>query len=71
MKQDRRGLLTAAADQEDGVGLSGWTGEAGSAWSGKLSSPSSFTPAEIGDLMARIVVGKASATVYADPAVRV
>lgn len=67
---DRMTPLATAANQAAGVGTSGWTGKGASAWSGKLAPGSSFTPAEIGHLMARVVVGKASATVYIDPAIR-
>lgn len=67
---DRKALLAAAADQADGVGTSGWTGEAASAWSGKLAPTSSITPAEIGHLRARVVVGEPSITVYVDPQIR-
>lgn len=69
-KNDAMTLAGTAADQTAGVGLSGWTGEGGTAWSGKLVAPSSFTPAEIGFLMARIIVGQPSITVYADPTIR-
>jgi hypothetical protein len=67
---DRMAVAGSPADQDDGVGLSGWTG-AGSAyaWSGKLSPTAAITPVEIGDLCARVCVG-ASITVYADPLIR-
>jgi hypothetical protein len=67
---DRMTLLGTPANQAAGVGTSGWTGENASAWSGKLAPASSFTPAEIGHLMARVVVGEPSITVYVDPAIR-
>src|SRR5574337_1023138 len=38
---------------------------------GKLEAPSPITPAEIGDLAARVCVGAPSATVYIDPQIRV
>ena len=68
---DRKSLLAAAANQDAGVGLSGWTGEMpATAWSGKCVAPASVTPAEIGALMARVIVGEPSITVYADPYIR-
>jgi hypothetical protein len=67
---DRMTLLGTPADQAAGVGVAGWTGENASAWSGKLAPASSFTPAEIGHLMARVCVGEPSITVYVDPAIR-
>lgn len=67
---DRMTLLGTPANQAAGVGTSGWTGEAASAWSGKLAPGSSFTPSEVGHLMARVVVGEPSITVYVDPAIR-
>lgn len=70
MVNDRRNLSASATDQAAGVGLSGWTGEAASAWSGKLAPASTITPAEIGDLSARVCVGAASTTVYVDPQIK-
>ena len=67
---DRKGLLTAAANQANGVGTSGWTGENASAWSGKLQPASTITPAEIGHNPGRVCVGEPSITVYADPQTR-
>lgn len=66
---DRKALLAAAANQAAGVGTSGWTGEAASAWSGKLVG-ASITPAEIGHIRGRVCVGEPSITVYADPQTR-
>lgn len=61
-------LLNAAGTaQATGVGLGSWTGESGTAWSGKVDSGASLTPAESGDLSARVLVGLASATVYVNP----
>lgn len=65
---DFGGHLSAGADQDSGVGLSGWTGESGSAWSGKLVCPS-VTPAEIGHISARVVV-TGDFIVYVDPQIR-
>lgn len=66
---DRGGFLSTPANQAAGVGLSGWTGESGTAWSGKLDTGSAITPAEIGHIQARVVVGGAYA-VYVDPTIR-
>jgi hypothetical protein len=67
---DRMTLLGTPANQAAGVGLAGWTGEAGSAWSGKLATNATITPAEIGNLSARVCVGEPSITVYVDPQIR-
>ena len=67
---DRKALTTSAANQTAGVGTSGWTGEAGSAWSGKLAPASTITPAEIGHIRGRVCVGEPSITVYVDPQTR-
>jgi hypothetical protein len=67
---DRMAPLATPAAQDNGVGLSGWAGESGTAWSGKLQATSSITPAEIGYLRGRVVVGLPSATVYVDPTIR-
>lgn len=69
-QDDRTALLDTPADQENGVGLTGWTGESGTAWSGKLSAPAAITPKEIGHLSARVMVGEPSVTVYVDPTIR-
>lgn len=66
---DRMTLLGTPANQDAGAGLGSWTGESGTAWSGKLQV-ASLTPAEVGHIQARIVVGEPSITVYADPQVR-
>ena len=63
---DRVTLLGTPAAQATGMGTGSWTGESGTAWSGKLAPASSITPAEIGELRARVCVGLASATVYVD-----
>lgn len=68
---DRKALLAAAADQTTGaLNASGWTGENATSWFGKLNPTSAITPAEIGHLRARIVVGEPSITVYVDPTIR-
>jgi hypothetical protein len=61
---------TAASNQAAGAGLGDWTGESGTAWSGKLAPASSFTPQNIGHIGARICVGLAETTLYADPTMR-
>lgn len=66
---DRMTLLGTPANQDAGAGLGSWTGESGTAWSGKLQV-ASLTPAEVGRLSARVVVGEPSVTVYADPQIR-
>lgn len=65
---DYGGRLSSGTNQGAGVGLSGWTGESGTAWSGRLECPS-VTPAEIGHISARVVVA-GNYTVYVDPAIR-
>lgn len=66
---DYGGHLSSGTNQDAGVGLSGWTGESGTAWSGCLECPS-VTPAEIGHISARVVVA-GNYTVYVDPTIRV
>lgn len=70
---DRMTLLGTPANQAAGAGLGSWTGEtttgAPDAWSGKCAV-ASLTPAEVGHIQARIVVGEPSITVYADPQIR-
>jgi len=62
---DRRGMLTAAAAQgASALGASDWFGET-TPWYGKLVSPS-MTPAEIGDITARVCVAGAN-TLYVNP----
>jgi hypothetical protein len=75
IKTDRVALATfvsggAGSDQANGAGLGSWTGEGGTAWSGKIDSGSSFTPAEVGYLQGRMNFGVASATIYMDPEIR-
>ncbi len=65
---DYGGRLSSGTNQGAGVGLSGWTGESGTAWSGRLECPS-VTPAEIGHISARVVVA-GNYTVYVDPRIR-
>ena len=63
-------LLGTPADQAAGAGTGSWTGENATAWSGKCDSGAAFTPAETGEILARIVVGEPSTTVYVDPQIR-
>lgn len=65
---DYGGNLSTGTAQDNGVGLSGWTGESGTAWSGKLQCQS-VTPAEIGHVSARVVVA-GNHSVYVDPQIR-
>lgn len=67
---DRVSIGATGSAQATGVGLAGWTGESATAWSGKLAPESSITPAEVGDICARVCVGVPSATVYVDPTIR-
>jgi hypothetical protein len=64
---DRCVLGASPANQATGAGTGAWTGEGGTAWSGKIDSGSAFTPAEVGEILARICVGEPSITVYANP----
>lgn len=59
------------SNQAAGAGLGSWTGESGTAWSGKIDSGSAVTPAELGDLTGSIFVGLASTTLYINPEVEV
>ena len=68
---DRMALAGTPANQTaSSLGASDWTGENATAWFGKCVAPASVTPAEIGMLMARVIVGEPSITVYADPTIR-
>lgn len=54
---DRAVPIVAAANQgSSALGAGDWTGENATAWFGKLEALSSFTPAEVGYLMARVCV---------------
>lgn len=66
----RLALLGTAANITAGAGLGSWTGESGTAWSGKLDGAGSVTPAEVGDLVIHVCVGEPSITVYVDPVIR-
>lgn len=65
---DRMALLGTPANQAAGAAT--WTGGT-TPWSGKLAPNATITPAEIGNLSARICVGAPSITVYVDPQIRV
>lgn len=54
-------------NQATGAGLGSWTGEGGTAWSGKVDAGTSLTVAEDGDLSGRVAVAVASATLYVHP----
>lgn len=60
-------LNGTSSNQAAGAGLSAWTGESGTAWSGKIDSGSAITPAEAGYVQMRVIVGEPSITVYVDP----
>jgi hypothetical protein len=68
---DRMTVLGSPENQDAGVGTGSWTGENATAWSGKSVATASFTPAEVGHIRGRIVVGEPSTTVYVSPRVRV
>jgi len=68
---DRMAILGTPADQAtSSLGSGDWTGEGGTSWFGKIDSGSSFTPAEAGEIMGRVRVAAASATVYIDPVIK-
>lgn len=58
---------TAGTSQATGAGLGSWSGESGTAWSGKVDTGSAITPAENGYIRGRVVVGAASTTLYVNP----
>lgn len=69
-QSDRGGVLASGTAQATGnLDATGWTGENATSAFMKLS-PGSITPAEIGDLCARVCFSAASATVYVDPQIR-
>jgi len=68
---DRMALLGSPADQTaSSKGASDWTGETGTAGYFKINPTATITPAEIGNLSARVCVGEPSITVYVDPQIR-
>jgi hypothetical protein len=66
----RMALGGTPAANASGAGLGSWTGESVPSWSGKLTLGSSLTPAENGDLSARIFFGVPSAVLFIDPFIR-
>ena len=70
MYKNKMELLGTPTNIPDGMGTSNWVGETASAWSGKLQTASTVTPAEIGDIAARICVGEPSLTIFVDPQIR-
>lgn len=68
---DRMAILgTPDPQATSSLGSGDWTGEGGTSWFGKIDSGSSFTPAEAGEIMGRVRVAAASATVYIDPVIK-
>jgi hypothetical protein len=66
----RMALLGTPANQTSTFGAGDWTGEGGTFSTFKLQAPSAFTPAEIGPLKARVIVGEPGLTIYVDPQIR-
>lgn len=69
--RDRAASIPAAAAQANGAGLGSWTGESGTAWSGKIDAGSSLTPSAAGALRGRVAFAAANASVYVEPLIRV
>jgi hypothetical protein len=67
---DRMALLGTPANQTSTLGAGDWSGEGGTYSTFKLAAPSAFTPAEIGPLKARVIVGEPGLTINVDPQVR-
>jgi hypothetical protein len=63
-------LAGTTADQTTGAGYAAWYNQTSADWSGKVDSGSAVTPAEIGYIRGRVVVGEPSITVYVDPVIR-
>jgi hypothetical protein len=59
-----------AGEQPQASSSIAWTGATGTPGKFKLES-GSITPAEIGHLRARVVVGEPNITVYVDPQIRI
>jgi hypothetical protein len=68
---DRMAPLGTPTNLANGSGLTDWAGESGTAWSGKIDSGASISPAEEGPILGRILVGEPSTTVYISPRIRV
>lgn len=57
---------TASNQASSALGAGDWAGETGTPWFGKLEPSATITPAEIGDICARVCVAGAN-TVYVNP----
>lgn len=69
-RSDRGGITASTTDQgASALSETDWT-ETGTNYTYKLAPAAALTAAEIGDLCARVCVGRASATVYVDPQIR-
>jgi hypothetical protein len=72
---DRMTPLGTAANQTSSKTYADWTGSPTDTDSGdsvfKLAPASAITPAEVGHIMGRVVVGEPSMTIYYDPQIRV
>lgn len=62
-------IYPASPDDQDSSSIA-WTGATGTPGKFKLNPASAITPAEIGNLSARVWVGEPSITVYVDPQIR-
>lgn len=62
--------LASPSANAAGIGLGSWTGESGTAWSGKLEAPASQTPAEDGYIQAQVCCALPSQTLYVSPRIR-
>ena len=58
---------SAASRPSSSLDASGWTGESGTAWFGKLGPSSSITPLEAGHLRLRVCIAAANESIYLDP----
>ena len=67
LSTDRMAVLGAPAAQDTGAGWAAWATADSGDWSGKVNV--TLTPAEVGDIRARICVG-INTTLYVDPFIR-
>jgi len=68
---DRAIPPTTPANQATGdLPAASWTGKNATSWFGKLAPAAAISPAEVGTIAARVVMGKASDVVYADQTIR-
>lgn len=67
---DRMALLGSPADQTSSLTYSDWETGTSADSTFKLATTATITPAEIGNLSARVCVGEPSITVYVDPQIR-